>query len=106
MTYLHAVCRLSRRHAPYHRHYRCGSVFIGQMSLSSRAILSGLERMEFVSLSDIAAKGVATLLSIVLLVLGYGVTAVAFVSILGSSVGLVTQLAALRRIGQLHFKRF
>lgn len=82
------------------------SVFIGQMSLSSRAILSGLERMEYVSLSDITAKGIATLLSIVLLVLGYGVTAVALVSIVGSSVGLVTQLSALRRIGQLHFKRF
>lgn len=82
------------------------ATFIGQLSLSCRAILNGLERMEFVSLSDIAAKGVATLVSIILLVLGYGVTAVAFVSILGSFVSLVTQLSALRRIGQLHFKPF
>lgn len=82
------------------------ATFIGQLSLSCRAILNGLERMEFVSLSDIVAKGIATLVSIILLVLGYGVTAVAFVSILGSFVGLVTQLSALRRIGQLHFKPF
>lgn len=82
------------------------STFIGQLSLSGRAILNGLERMEYVSLSDIAAKGIATLLSIILLVLGYGVTAVALVSILGSLVGFLTQLSALRRIGQLHFKRF
>lgn len=82
------------------------AAFIDQLALSCRSILNGLERMEYVSLSDIAAKAAITLVSIVLLVLGYGVTAVAIVSILGSLIGFITLITALRRVQQLKFEMF
>lgn len=81
------------------------STFIGQLSLSCRAILNGLERMEYVSLSDVTSKGISTLISIILLLLGYGVTAVALVSILGSAIGFVIHFVALRRIQPISFEK-
>lgn len=79
---------------------------IGQLGSSCRAILNGLERMEFVSISDIAAKGITTVLSIILLLLGYRVVAIALVIILGTLIGSTIQYLALRRVYQIRLQKF
>ncbi|NJN47467.1 MAG: hypothetical protein HC808_14435 [Candidatus Competibacteraceae bacterium] len=53
--------------------------------------------MEFVATSDIVAKGLVTLLTIILLLLGYRLVTVALMSILGNLVNFALQYLALRR---------
>ncbi len=82
------------------------SSLIGQLASTCQATLNGLERMEYVSISDILAKGLTTLLSIALLLLGYRVTAVALVNILGSLISFSIQYTALSRIQHLRLQKF
>lgn len=61
------------------------------------AALKGLEVMEQISISTIAGKAVHTGLGITLLLLGYGVYAIALVSMISALVILALQFAYLRR---------
>ncbi len=79
---------------------------IGQYSSTCQSALNGLERMEYVSISDIVSKGVTTLISIGLLLMGYHVMAIAFVYILGNMLSFSIQFLALRRKQKLHLHRF
>jgi len=82
------------------------SSIIGQFGEICGALLIGLERMENVALSAIVGKGVAVVLSIILLLMGYGVVSVALVSILSSLVSFSIQYLGLRRVQYLHLQRF
>jgi O-antigen/teichoic acid export membrane protein len=55
---------------------------------SIEAILSGLERMEFISISTIIVKAIVTVCYILLLLLGYDVIVIAGVSVAGSLIYL------------------
>lgn len=68
--------------------------FIG----ACQAVLQGLERMEYISLGLIVGKLFNTIVSIVLLVLGYGVLAIAAVTIGAALINLVIQLVSMRRL--------
>ncbi|MEZ4592537.1 MAG: flippase [Chloroflexota bacterium] len=81
------------------------ATLLGQLSIASRAALSALERMEFVSLADVIGKGIATLLSIIFLLLGYDIVTIALISVLGNVANLVVQLVSLHRVQPLHFHR-
>ena len=77
---------------------------IGQFTSACQASLKGLERMEYVSISDIVGKMIATFISIALLIMGYGVLVIAAVVILGALVSFSIQYVALRKLQPLSFK--
>jgi len=68
--------------------------------------LFGLEHMEYVSIGDILSKGVTTILSIILLIMGYGVVSVAIVNILGNLISFGILSTGLRRVHQVRLQRF
>ena len=68
-----------------------------QMARICRASLQGLEEMQFISLADIVSKALTTILSLTVLILGFGVTAIAFVAIVGGLTSFLVQLWPLRR---------
>jgi len=78
-----------------------------QLISASQAALQGLERMEYISLGAVAGKVVNTALSLMLLFLGYGVYAIAAVSVVAALVNLLLQLFFLRRLTtlRLHLSR-
>jgi O-antigen/teichoic acid export membrane protein len=63
-----------------------------------QAVLQGLERMEYVSLSDIVSKIFITSLAIILLLAGYGIFMVALVVVGGALVSFLFQYLALRKL--------
>jgi O-antigen/teichoic acid export membrane protein len=67
----------------------------------TQACLQGLERMEFLSLSDIISKAFLTATTIILLVMGYRVIMVSVVLAISALIALVVQLVALHRIHPL-----
>ena len=73
------------------------TTFVWQFIGASQAVLQGLERMEWMSVANIAGKAVHTVLSIALLLLGFGVYAVAAVTIVAALANLAVQVHALRR---------
>jgi len=77
------------------------STLIWQVSLACGASLQGLERMEFISLSSIAAKGFSTTLTIIFLLKGYSLLLIAFVEVGSALISLVVQYFALNRIQKL-----
>jgi O-antigen/teichoic acid export membrane protein len=77
------------------------SNLVWQIILTCQAALQGLERMEFISLGIIAGKLFNTVVTIALLVMGYGVAVVAAVTVGAALVTLVIQLFFLRRLQPL-----
>ncbi len=82
------------------------ATLFSQYASACRATLNGLERMEYVSISEIVSKGVTTIVGIVLLLMGYQVAVIAAVSILGSFTNLSIQFLALRRVLVMQLFRF
>lgn len=77
---------------------------IVQFYSTCQAALQGLERMEYISLSDIVSKAFITIVSIALLLLGFGVIPVACVVIGGAGVSLLIQFLALNRLQKLRLR--
>lgn len=82
------------------------ATWIGQLTGAFQAALQGLERMEYVSISDILSKTFVTLVAIILLFAGYGIEMIAFVVVGGALLGFLVQYLALKRVYPLrmHFQ--
>jgi len=76
----------------------------GQLVAVCRASLQGLERMEFISLGDIAQKTLFTTVAIILLLKGFGLLVIAVVEGGGALASLVVQYYALNRIHRVQFR--
>ncbi|MCB9135440.1 MAG: flippase [Anaerolineales bacterium] len=79
------------------------SMFINALSGSFLSALQGLERMEYYSLSDVISKAVATVLTIILLIMGYSVIMVAYMMLTGSLVAIAIQIFAVQKFQKLKF---
>ena len=77
---------------------------IYQFSFACRASLEGLQRMEYISYAEIAAKAFNTFISIGLLLLGFGVIQIAAVAIGMALINLAMQLVPLNKLQPLKFK--
>jgi O-antigen/teichoic acid export membrane protein len=73
-----------------------------QFAGACQATLQGLERMEYVSLSDIISKAFITLVTIALLFAGFGVYMAAIVLVFGALLGFLIQFLALKRLHTIH----
>ncbi len=80
------------------------STFLGQMAGSYQAAIQGLERMEYSSLADVVSKGLAALLTILVLLMGFKVFAVALTNSLGPLISLGILYFAVRRFQTLKFR--
>jgi O-antigen/teichoic acid export membrane protein len=78
--------------------------FISQFGEACRAVLQGLERMEYIALGTIASKAFTTFVSIGLLLLGHGVLVIAAVTIGAALIYLLTQLSQLYRLQKLDLR--
>ena len=78
--------------------------FINQCGEACRALLQGLERMEYIALGTIASKAFTTVVSIGLLLMGHGLLAIAAVTIGSALIYLFTQLFPLQRLHKLHLR--
>lgn len=76
----------------------CVSTLIDQFANIQQASLMGMERMEYVSLTTVVNKIFTTVVSIVLLLLGQGLLAIAAVTIGASLINLGISSLALRRL--------
>jgi O-antigen/teichoic acid export membrane protein len=72
-------------------------LLVWQMIGALQAVLQGLERMEFISIGNIAGKGVNTVAGITLLLLRQGVYVIAGVGVLASLVTFAIEWVFLRR---------
>ena len=81
------------------------TAFVNQLISLYSAALSGLERMEYISLGGIVSKAILTIVSIAVLLLGQGVIIVAAVATVATLVNLLIVLFYLRRLHpvRLHF---
>jgi O-antigen/teichoic acid export membrane protein len=79
--------------------------FISQFGEACRAVLQGLERMEYIAVAAMASKAFVTFTSIVLLLLGHGVVVIAAVTIGAALIYLSTQLFQLSRLQKLELQR-
>lgn len=81
------------------------SQLIWQFIGASQETLQGLEQMQYMSIGNIVGKAVNTVISIVLLLLGYGVLTIAAVNVLSAAANLALQLYFLGQIQpiRLHF---
>ena len=70
---------------------------VTQIYLATQAALQGIELMEYVSIAGIISRVANTALGIAVLLLGYGVYAIAIVTIVAMLVGLVLQYGVLWR---------
>jgi O-antigen/teichoic acid export membrane protein len=80
-----------------------GNLF-AQIMGAFESSLKGLERMDYVSLGNVIGKGVLTVLSIALLLMGQGVLVIAFVGIVAALVHLSVLFIILRRLTVLKFR--
>jgi O-antigen/teichoic acid export membrane protein len=64
--------------------------------------LQGLERMEYISISDTVSKTFLTIICVILLLRGYGIIPIALMSCASALISLVIQAIALRRISPLY----
>jgi O-antigen/teichoic acid export membrane protein len=80
------------------------ATFINQCGEACRAILQGLERMDFVALSIIASKAFTTIVSIGLLLMGHGLLAIASVTIGSALIYLFAQVFPLMRLHKLSLR--
>jgi O-antigen/teichoic acid export membrane protein len=74
-----------------------GSLF-WQLTNAVQATLQGLERMEYISAGTVAGKAFVTVVSLVLLFMGYGVVVMAWVQAGGGLLTLLVQGGLLRRV--------
>ena len=79
------------------------NIFV-QLTSACQATLQGLERMEYVSLSDIVSKTFITFATLALLFLGYGVIPVALVLIGGGIASSMIQFISLNRLHPIKLK--
>jgi O-antigen/teichoic acid export membrane protein len=82
------------------------SALVWQISSAGRSVLQGLERMEYISLANIAGKAVNTLAAIAVLLSGLGVYVVAAVAVGAALVTLNIELVAIHKLTgsiKLHF---
>ncbi len=77
------------------------SSLLGQFGGSVTAVLQGLERMEFQSVAEVSSRALGTVISIVLLLMGYGVVIIVSVYILMALTNFTIQVLLLRRIQEL-----
>jgi O-antigen/teichoic acid export membrane protein len=75
-----------------------------QFVLIAETALKGLERMEFVSIGGIANKFSVTMLTILILFLGYGVVVAAMVAVIAGVVNLVIVMFSLRRLVKIDLR--
>jgi O-antigen/teichoic acid export membrane protein len=80
-----------------------GNLFI-QIAGSYQATLLGLEKMGFYSMSDVVTKAFSTIITVILLLMGYGVFMVAFIMVLSGIVSLLIQYFAVKRFQTLKTK--
>jgi O-antigen/teichoic acid export membrane protein len=73
------------------------SIFLNQIALACQAALQGLEAMQFTSIANVASKAVNTVVGISVIVLGYGIYTVGFVSVLSALVSATLLLFFLTR---------
>ena len=78
--------------------------FISQLGEACRAVLQGLERMEYIALSTITSKAFTTFVSIGLLLLGQGLPVIAAVTIASALIYLLTQIFPLHRLHKLDLR--
>jgi O-antigen/teichoic acid export membrane protein len=78
--------------------------FFVLLASGCQAALQGLERMEFISLSDILSKTFITFISITILLLGRGVIIVALVFVVGAIISFSYQFNALRKIKDMKWQ--
>ena len=76
---------------------------INQIVYSIEASLKGLERMEYISFGNIISKAFLTVISVLVLLLGYGVIPVALVGIGAALVNLFIQFRYLRGLQDVRF---
>jgi O-antigen/teichoic acid export membrane protein len=84
------------------------STLVWQLNSACQAVLQGLERMEYISLADVAGKLTNTLICIAVLLAGFGVYAIAAVGVLAALVSFGVQFTAVRRLAgplKLRFER-
>ncbi len=74
-----------------------------QFAGACQAMLLGLERMEYVSVSDIISKAFITIVIIILLFAGYGILMVSVIVVLGALISFGVQYFALRRLQPIRF---
>jgi len=74
------------------------SSLVWQFNSACQAVLQGLERMEYISIANVAGKAVNTLVCIAALLAGLGVYAVAVVAVAAALVTLAVEVSALRRL--------
>jgi len=75
----------------------------GQLVSACRASLQGLERMEFISLAEIAQKLFLTAVAVILMLKGYGLLLIASVEVGAVLASLSVQYFALARVHPLRF---
>ncbi|MFZ1400283.1 MAG: flippase [Candidatus Promineifilaceae bacterium] len=80
------------------------SQLVGLFIGAAQSALQGLEQMKYMSLATVVAKTIHTTIAISLLLLGYGVLAVAGVTVVTAVINLTIQLIYLRRLQPLRFR--
>jgi O-antigen/teichoic acid export membrane protein len=80
------------------------SSLVGQLVSACRASLQGLERMEFISLGDIAQKVFLTAVAVIFMLRGYGLLLIALVEVAAALASLAVQYVALARVHQVRFR--
>lgn len=78
--------------------------FVNQFSEACRAILQGLEQMTSISLGIIAGKVFAVVVSLTLLLTGYGLLEVSTVMIASALISFLVQFFYLNRLHKLQFR--
>jgi O-antigen/teichoic acid export membrane protein len=73
-----------------------------QITSAFESALQGLERMEFISLANIITKALLTLVTILVLLLGYGVTIVALVGTVASIINVFIKMFYIKRLTPMH----
>ena len=74
------------------------ATLIWQFGDICQAFLQGLERMEYISLANVAGKVFGTAVSITLLLLGHGILVIAFVTVGIALISFLVQFTTLNRI--------
>ncbi|MBK8904166.1 MAG: flippase [Anaerolineaceae bacterium] len=74
------------------------SSLLGQYGGSVTAALQGLERMDFQSIANVLSRAIGTVISIILLLMGYKLIVIVSVFVLISLVNFLTQFLLLRRV--------
>lgn len=80
------------------------STLVWQIAGGCGALLQGLEHMEFISYSDMIGKTFVTVVSLVALLLGYGVIVIAWISVASAVVTLAIQIFGINKVYRIQGK--